>query len=281
LERLKERLYHFILMVVGAALVALSINLFFLDLKIAPGGVSGLATVLHYITGVSMGVLVILLNVPLFVIGTLTFGKKFVAKTLFSTVVMSLVLDLTEWLPQITEDMMLATIFGGGMMGIGLALVFRGGATTGGTDIAAKVVNHYFPSFRIGEQLFVIDALVVLTAMIAFRDFDIGFYSIITIWISAKMIDLVFEGVGYSKALFIVSDKNEEIGNTILQEVKRGVTAFHGEGMYTSTEKKILMTVVDQRQIPKIKQIAKEFDKNAFIIITDVREALGKGFSEV
>lgn len=281
MERLKEKTYHFILMVVGATLVALSINLFFLDLKIAPGGVSGLATVLHYITGVSMGVLVILLNVPLFIIGVVTFGKKFVVKTLFSTVVMSLVLDLTEWLPQITEDMLLATIFGGGMMGIGLALVFRGGATTGGTDIAAKVVNHYFPSFRIGEQLFVIDALVVLTAMIVFRDFDIGFYSIITIWISAKMIDLVFEGVGYSKALFIVSDKNEAIGKAILQELKRGVTAFHGEGLYTNTEKKILMTVVDQRQIPKIKQIAKEFDKNAFIIITDVREALGKGFSEI
>lgn len=275
-----RRIYNLFLIVVGAALVALSINLFFLDLKIAPGGVSGLATVLHYITGVSMGILVICLNIPLFLIGVLTFGKKFVVKTLFATVVMSVILDVTEWFPQITEDMLLASIFGGGMMGLGLALVFRGGATTGGTDIAAKVVNHYFPSFRIGEQLFAIDACVVLTAMIVFRDFDIGFYSIITIWISAKMIDFVFEGVGYSKALFIVSDKSEEIGNAILKDVKRGVTAFHGEGMYTNTEKKILMTVVDQRQIPKIKEISKEFDKNAFIIITDVREALGNGFSE-
>lgn len=268
-------------MIFGAALVALSINLFFLELKIAPGGVSGLATVLHYLTGVSMGVLVFCLNVPLFIIGVLTFGKKFVLKTLFSTLVMSLVLDLTEWLPQITDDMLLASIFGGGMMGCGLALVFKGGSTTGGTDIAAKVVNRFFPSFNISEQLFAIDAVVVLTAMIVFRDFDIGLYSIITIWISSKMIDIVFEGLGYSKALFIISDAGKEIGNKILSEVKRGVTALNGEGMYTNVSKKILMTVVDRRQIPKIKRIAKRFDKNAFIIITDVREALGNGFSEV
>ena len=223
----------------------------------------------------------ITLNIPLFLIGTMTFGKKFVLKTFFATFVMSVVLDTTVWLPQLTEDMLLAAIFGGGMMGIGLALVFKGGATTGGTDIAAKVVNHYFPSFKIGEQLFVIDALVVVTAMIAFRDFDIGFYSIITIWVSAKMIDLVLEGVGYSKALFIISDESEKISKQILEEVKRGVTAFNGEGMYTHASKKILMTVVAQRQIPQIKQIAKDLDKNAFIIITDVRETLGNGFSKV
>ena len=281
MSKWKRKIYNLILMIVGAALVALSINLFFLDLKIAPGGVSGLATVLHYILGFPMGVLVIALNIPLFLMGVLTFGKRFIAKTIFATLVMSVVLDTTVWLPQLTEDMLLASIFGGGMMGFGLALVFKGGATTGGTDIAAKVVNHYFSAFKIGEQLFVIDALVVITAMIVFRDFDIGFYSIITIWISAKVIDLILSGVGYSKALFIISDESEKISKQILEEVRRGVTALSGEGMYTHTSKKILMTVVDQRQIPTIKQIAKDLDKNAFIIITDVREALGKGFSEV
>lgn len=277
----KRRIYNLILMIVGAALVALSINLFFLALKIAPGGVSGLATVLHYVLGFPMGALVIALNIPLFLMGVLTFGKKFIAKTIFATLVMSVVLDTTVWLPQLTQDMLLASIFGGGMMGLGLALVFKGGATTGGTDIAAKVVNYFFPAFKIGEQLFVIDALVVITAMIVFRDFDIGFYSIITIWISAKVIDLILSGVGYSKALFIISNESEKISQQILEEVKRGVTALQGKGMYTHTDKKILMTVVDQRQIPMIKQIAKDLDKNAFIIITDVREALGNGFSKV
>ena len=262
----------------GATFVALSINLFFLDLKIAPGGVSGLATVLYYLTGISVGNIVLLLNVPLFIIGILSFGKKFVVKTLFATLFMSVVLDFTEWVPQLTDDMFLASIFGGAVMGLGLAIVFKGGATTGGTDIAAKVVNKYFPSFHISEQLFFIDAMVVLTAMIVFRDFDVGLYSIIAILVSAKVIDIVFEGVGYAKALFIISDSGDEIGAEIISRVERGVTGLHGEGMYTKVSKKVLLTVADRSQIPKIKRIAKEHDENSFIIITDVREAMGKGF---
>lgn len=258
--------------------MALSINLFFLDLKIAPGGVSGLATVLYYLTGISVGNIVLMLNIPLFVIGIITFGKKFVLKTLFATLFMSLVLDFTENLPQLTDDMFLASIFGGAIMGLGLAIVFKGGATTGGTDIAAKVVNKYFPSFQISEQLFFIDAMVVLTAMIVFRDFDVGLYSIIAILVSAKVIDIVFEGVGYAKALFIISDNGDKIGEDIIQKVERGVTGLNGEGMYTKVNKKILLTVADRRQIPKIKDIAKNYDENSFIIVTDVREAMGKGF---
>jgi len=274
----KRRILNFLNIIIGSTLVALSINMFFLRLKIAPGGVSGLSTVLHYITGISVGTIVILLNIPLFIMGIIEFGKKFVFKTLFSTFYMSIVLNYTEFLPQLTEDMFLASVFGGSIMGLGLALVFKGGATTGGTDIAAKVVNKHLPMFQISEQLFCIDALVVLTAMIAFRDFDIGLYSIISILVSAKVIDIVFEGVGFSKAIFIISNEGQKIGNQIMYKLDRGVTALQGEGMYTSTDKKVLLVVADRRQIPKIKRIAKSYDENAFVIITDVREAMGKGF---
>ena len=131
-------------------------------------------------------------------------------------------------------------------MGAGMALVFKGGATTGGTDVAAKLVIKYFPRFNIAEQLFFIDGLVVITAMIAFRNFDIGFYSIITIWISAKVIDLLFEGVGFAKAIFIISDNGDEIADRIMAEVGRGVTGISGEGMYFKTKKKVLLTIVDK-----------------------------------
>ena len=274
----KRRIINCVNIILGSTLVALSINMFFLRLKIAPGGVSGLSTVLHYITNIPVGTIVILLNIPLFVMGILEFGKKFLLKTIFSTVYMSIFLNYTSFLPQITEDMFLASVFGGSIMGLGLALVFKRGATTGGTDIAAKVVIKHFSMFQISEQLFCIDALVVLTAMIVFKDFDIGLYSIISILVSAKVIDIVFEGVGFSKAIFIISDEGDRIGNQIMYKLERGVTALHGEGMYTNSDKKVLLVVADRRQIPKIKRIAKSYDENSFVIITDVREAMGKGF---
>jgi len=279
-SRLKRLIINGLYVLIGVILITISINSFFLNLKIAPGGVSGLATVIHHISGISVGTIVFILNVPLFVAGFLAFGKRFSVKTLLATFLLSFLLDNTLFLPQITEDLLLASIFGGIIMGCGMALVFKGGATTGGTDIAAKVVNKYFPSFNISEQLFLIDGLVVIFAMIVFRDFDIGLYSIITIWLSAKIIDIVFEGVGFAKAMFIISDNGEEIGKRILDEVGRGVTGLKGEGLYLKNDKKVLLTVVDRMQIPTIKNIAKEVDRKAFVIITDVREALGEGFSK-
>lgn len=278
---MKAKIIDFLYIVIGSILVALSLNLFFVKLKIAPGGVSGFATVIYYLTNIPVGTVIFALNIPLFLMGIIDFGKKFLIKTFLATLLMSFVVDHTTFLPQLTEDMLLASIFGGIIMGVGLALVFKGGATTGGTDILAKVVNKHFKSFNISEQLFMIDAIVVITAMIVFKDFDIGFYSIITILVAAKSIDIVLEGVGFSKALFIISDAGEEIAKGIMYEIDRGVTGLNGQGMYTQVDKKILLTVADRRQIHKIKEIAKKYDNEAFIIVTDVREVLGEGFKKI
>ena len=281
LDRVKKAIINSIYVLIGVVLITISINCFFLKLKIAPGGVSGLATVIYYLTNISVGTIVFVLNIPLFIAGFLSFGKRFSVKTLLATFLLSFLLDNTLFLPQITDDILLASVFGGIIMGAGMALVFKGGATTGGTDILAKVVNKYFPAFNISEQLFVIDGLVVVFAMIVFRDFDIGLYSIITIWLSAKVIDIVFEGVGFAKAMFIISNNGEEIGKRIMSDVGRGVTGLNGEGMYLKTDKKILLPVVDRTQIPTIRKIAKDVDKKAFIVITDVRQALGEGFNKI
>ena len=278
-KRLKRIAINLFYVVVGVILIALSINMFFLKVKITPGGVSGLATVIYYLSGISVGTIVFAINIPLFIAGFFAFGKRYSAKTLFATLLLSIILDATTFLPQVTDDMFIAAIFGGLLMGAGMALVFKGGATTGGTDVAAKLVIKYFPRFNISEQLFFIDGLVVITAMIAFRDFDVGFYSIITIWISAKVIDLLFEGVGFAKAIFIISDNGDEIADKIMAEVGRGVTGISGEGMYFKTKKKVLLTIADKSQIPAIKFIVKEIDQKAFVFITDVRETLGEGFN--
>ncbi len=280
-NKIKRLVINGIYVLMGVVLITISVNSFFLRLKIAPGGVSGLATVIHYLSGLSVGTIVFALNIPLFIAGFLAFGKRFSVKTLIATVLLSVLLDATLWLPQVTDDLLLASIFGGMIMGCGMAFVFKGGATTGGTDILAKVVNKYFPAFNISEQLFVIDGMVVIFAMVVFKDFDIGLYAIIAIWLSAKVIDIVFEGAGFAKAMFIISDNGEEIGHKIMEEVGRGVTGLNGEGLYLKNDKKILLTVVDRIQIPAIKRIAKEIDKRAFIIITDVREALGEGFNKM
>ena len=279
-KKIKRPILNFVYVVIGVILIALAINMFFLKVKIAPGGVSGLATVIYYLTGISVGTVVLVINIPLFIAGFFAFGKRFSIKTFFATVLLSVVLDTTTFLPQLTEDMFLAAIFGGIIMGAGMAFVFKGGATTGGTDVAAKLVIKYFPRFNISEQLFYIDGLVVITAMIAFRNFDIGFYSIITIWISAKVIDLLFEGVGFAKAIFIISDNGEEIADRVMAEVGRGVTGINGEGMYFKTKKKILLTIADKSQIPAIKFIVRDIDDKAFVFITDVRETLGEGFNK-
>lgn len=276
---IKRGIVNFIYVILGVVFIALSINMFFLKVKIAPGGVSGLATVIYYLTGISVGTVIFAINIPLFIAGYFAFGKRFSIKTLFATILLSIVLDTTTFLPQVTNDMLLAAIFGGLMMGCGMAFVFKGGATTGGTDVAAKLVIKYFPRFNISEQLFFIDGLVVVLAMFAFRNFDIGFYSIITIWVSAKIIDLLFEGVGFAKAIFIISDDGEEIADRIMADVGRGVTGINGEGMYLKIKKKVLMTIADKRQIPAIKFIVKDVDERAFVFITDVRETLGEGFS--
>ncbi len=278
--KIRRGIFNALSVLIGVLLITISINSFFLKLKIAPGGVSGLATVIHYLTGFSVGSIVLVLNIPLFIAGFIAFGKRFSVKTLIATILLSFFLDNTLWLPQITDDMLLASLFGGIVMGLGMALVFKGNATTGGTDILARVVNKYFPAFNVGEQLFVIDGFVVIFAMCVFRNFDVGLYAIITIWLSAKIIDLVFTGVGFAKAMFIISDNGDEIGSRILSEVGRGVTGVNGEGLYSGTGKKVLLTVVDRRQIPVIKAIAKSIDKKAFIIVTDAREVLGEGFGQ-
>lgn len=280
--------------IAGACITAASINLFLVPFKIAPGGVSGIATVIYYLSRGRMpvGATMLALNVPLFAAGIKFIGRRFAVRTLFSTVLLSLIIDATEPFSKYlvekyiirfenfgtNPDILLFAIFGGFLMGVGLGLVFKAGATTGGSDLAARIVNHFIPNFTMGQILLFIDSCVIIFAAVAFNSFLLALYAIITLFISSKVIDAVLEGVNFSKAVFIISDKSDDIAKKILVDLDRGVTALNGRGMYTGKDKNVLLCVLPRGQLPMLKEIVKKVDEKAFIILTDIREVLGEGF---
>lgn len=293
-SRFFKELNAYIWIIIGSFITATAINVFLVPNKIAPGGVTGLATVIYHLSSerLPVGITMLVLNVPLFITGIKFIGGRFAIRTLISTIALSLLIDTTEPISRFfldnylmnlnnaaaSPDMLLYSIFGGALMGAGLGLVFRSGATTGGTDLAAKIIHHFFPYFTIGQILLLIDAAVVVFAAISFNSFLLALYAIVALFVSSKVIDTILEGVNFAKALFIISNRSEEIAMEILNNLDRGVTALKGKGMYTKEDKQVLFCVVHRRQIPEVKSIVKKIDKNAFVILTDIREVLGEGF---
>ncbi len=285
---------EYLLIIIGSFITAASINIFLVPNKIAPGGVSGIATVIYYLIGgrVPVGLIMLILNVPLFLMGMRYIGRKFVVRTLFSTVFLSVAIDITEPLTNFfvenfllnhegipaQSDMLLYAIFGGFLMGLGLGTVFRSGATTGGTDLAAKIVHNFIPRFTIGQILLFIDTSVIIFAAVSFGSFQLALYAIVTLFISSKVIDAILEGVNFAKAVFIISDKSDKISRQIMEKLDRGVTALKGRGMYTGIDRTVLLCIVHRGQLTQLKEIVKEVDKKAFVILTDIREVLGEGF---
>lgn len=280
--------------IIGSFITAASINVFLVPYKIAAGGVSGIATVVYYLSEgrFPVGITMLALNVPLFLVGMRLIGRKFILRTLISTILLSVFIDTTEpissyfvehYLVKLSEtpsspDLLLYAIFGGFLMGAGLGLVFKSGATTGGSDLAARIVNHFFPHFTMGQILLFIDACVIAFAAIVFNSFLLGLYAIVALYLSSYVIDAILEGVSFAKAVFIISDMSDDISARILTDLDRGVTALKGVGMYTGKEKHVLLCVLHRNQLPALKKIAREIDRNAFIILADIREVLGEGF---
>lgn len=278
----------------GSIIAAGAINIFLVPFKLAPGGVTGIATVVYYLSDkrFPVGITMLALNIPLFLIGMRFIGGRFIIRTLFGTIILSVLIDLSEPYARdfikyfviktgsisFSPDLMLYSVFGGFFMGLGLGLVFKSGATTGGTDLAAKIANHFSPHLTMGKLLLGIDSSVILFAAIAFNSFLLALYAMLSLFISSRVIDAILEGVNFAKAVYIISDKPDEISKLIITELNRGVTALNAVGMYTGYEKKMLYCVLNRTQIPLLKQLVIKLDPNAFIILTDVREVLGEGF---
>lgn len=262
---------------IGVIITAFGVSFFLIPAKIAAGGVSGLATVVFHLTGFPAGITMLLFNIPLFLLSWRLIGPMFGAKTLFGTITISIFVDLfNQFAVPMTSDLLLAAIYGGVISGIGLGLAFRSGGSTGGTDMAAQLVARFFPT-SVGQALLFVDGFVIILAGLAFG-LELAMYALIAVFITTKTIDLVQEGQNYAKATLIISDRAEEIGQSIMERLERGVTSLDGRGMYTKDDKDVLLVIVSRVEIAQVKEIVREFDQSAFVVIADVHEVLGEGF---
>ncbi len=275
---------EYIIITLGVILMSISISIFYEPNKLVTGGVTGLAIILRQLSSQYIGYAIpiwltnIVMNVPLFAIGLKLFGLKNLTKTIYATTALSLSLYITVFLPPfITEDLILVSIFGGVLSGSGLGLVFRCMATTGGSDMAASIINRHIKHVSTSKIMFLIDSTIILFGFFVFGATK-AMYAIIIVFISTKVIDAIQEGLSFAKAAFIISEYSEEISHIIMQEIQRGITGLEGKGMYTKKTKNVLLCVVSNKEIVRIKELVYKADKNAFVIVADVREVLGEGF---
>lgn len=281
--------YSFI--IVGAFILAVGYVYFITPHRIVPGGVYGIAIVVHYLTpnliafwpdGIPIGLFGLILNIPLTYAGIKILGPKFGFKTIFGFILSSLFMDGITFfrvdgnLP-LVDDVLLSCVFGGVLIGFGLGLIFKSRATSGGSDIIAMIIAK-FTNLQLGQLLIYVDSVIVLLSLLAFKDWKIPLYSWLVIYITGKAIDLTLEGGNYHKALFIISNQHEKIKHKILVDLDRGGTYFNGKGMYTNEEKQIIYTVVSRREVAILEQYIHSIDPDAFITVMDTREILGEGF---
>lgn len=276
-ERTRDWLRKSLTIALGVLIMSVAYNMFLVPAKIAPGGVSGAATIVYYLTGLPIGAVSLAMNLPLFFLGWRQEGRDFIIRTLLSTVLLSLALDTLK-LPRITEDPMLSALFGGVILGLGLGLVFMSDATTGGTDLAAKMIQRHMPRISMAWVLFGLDMIVTIAATIAFSPEE-GLYALITIYVSTKITDFMLEGMRSARALTVVSPCYEAIAQRVMKEMERGVTCWRGTGMYSGQDVTVLYCVVSNREVTRVKHIILSEDKNAFIVITDAHEVGGEGFT--
>ena len=263
--------------VLGSIIMAIGVSLFLLPNQLSTGGFSGLATITYYFFDVPMGLANLILNLPLFIIAFRKLGLKFIGKSVVGTVSLSFFIDLFDKLNPITTDRFLACIYGGIIVGFGTAIILKVGASTGGTDLISNVATAYKPTIKMGNVIILIDSAIVALNALAFKKIEIGLYSAIAIFLLGKVLDIVFEGINFTKLIIIISDKSEQISE-VIRKLERGVTGIYGKGMHTDEEKLVLICAAPRKDVGNIRRIAKEIDKNSFIIISNAREVYGKGF---
>lgn len=266
----------------GVTLTALGLVWFLVPNKIAAGGVSGLAVVFYYIWHWPVAVTMLCFNVPLFLACLWVFGPRYGAKTLFGAGFVSIMVDFWQrvvHLVPLTRDPLLASLYGGVLAGVGMGLAFRFRGTTGGTDMAAQLINK-FTGLSIGHALMLMDGIVIVLAGIAFGSAELALYALIAIVITSKAVDMILEGLNYAKAALIISERSDEIALKILKDLQRGATGLLGRGLYSGKDKQVILCVISRAEVIRLKELVKQIDPAAFIIITDVYEVLGEGFKE-
>jgi uncharacterized membrane-anchored protein YitT (DUF2179 family) len=279
------------LIVIGAFVLAVGFVYFISPHRIVPGGVYGIAIIVHYLTpnlfsfwpdGIPIGMFGLILNIPLTFAGIKILGPRFGVKTVVGFVLSSVFMDFITYLrtdgdAPLVPDVLLSCVFGGVLVGFGLGLIFKARATSGGSDIIAMIFAKY-TRIQLGQLMIYVDSTIVLLSLVAFKDWQIPLYSWLVIYITGRAIDMVLEGSNYNKALIIISSKHEDIKQKILVDLERGGTYLKGTGMYTGEDKNIIYTVVSRREVAVLEEYISTIDPDAFITVMDTHEILGEGF---
>lgn len=269
----------YILMTLGTCLMAVAINSIYDPITMVTGGFTGIAIIVKAYSEIPLWFANIVLNVPIFLIGIKIKGFRFIARTLYSTLALSGWLYVLPRMNILTDDFLLASIFGGVISGVGIGLVFLARATTGGTDMVAVFAQHYLKHYTIGQVLQVVDGAVVIAGAYIFG-LNKALYAIISIFVISQVTDGIIEGLKFSKLAYIITDYHDEVAKAIMTTLGRGATGLNATGMYSSTEKKVLLCVVSKKEIVQVKEIVTKIDPRAFVIVSDAREVLGEGFIE-
>jgi len=277
---LKKQTAPTLQIVLGCAIMGLSYSMFLIPHHFVPGGVSGLAIIINYFIKLPVGAMIIVLNIPIFIFGLRTMGKKYVLKSLAGMLISSVMIDAFNQvlrIPSATDNKILASIYGGILLGIGLGIVFRGHASTGGSDIVGMVVSKY-TGISIGFGIMITDFIIISASGFAFRQLEAPLYGYIVLFISTKVIDMILEGWNYSKLVIITSNRTVEIEKFIMNTLERSGTALKSRSLYLNREGEIILTVIHRKQLAELRDFIKEIDPQAFVIINDTYDILGKGF---
>lgn len=281
MRKIITAILDYVIIFIGASMFAISVNMFTSPNDIAPGGLTGVSTMLNHLFSLPIGIMILVLNVPLFILGAVEYGKSFLLKTIVATVFVSVLIDVSAPITyKYSGDSLLAAIFGGLFAGAGLAFIFFRGGSSGGTDIISRVVHKHHPHISMGTVGLVCDLIVFIAAAIVYQSIESALYAIITKFVSSKVVDTMIYGTAHDngKLMFIITDKYEQLSQIIIDKVGRGVTELDAHGAYNNDNKRVLMCAVRPSQVHKIKVLLKTVDENAFIIVTTATAISGKGF---
>ena len=278
-ENKKEIMLSYVQILLGCVIGAAAYPAFLIPNNIAPGGLTGTATVINYLTGWPVGALTLVLNIPLFLIGYRAMGKIFAFRSLVATVLFSVLIDLLPLRP-VSKDPLLGTLFGGVVLGIGLGLILRGGATTGGSDMIARMVHRRVQFISVGMFLFALDFLVVVAAAFVIGSAQ-ALYALINIYVCSRVIDAIMVGFGGNKACFVMTGAWENVTRRIMDEIGRGATYLEARGAYSGKTQPVVMCVASRQEMTALKRIVQEEDEKALVFITEAHETLGEGFSRL
>lgn len=282
MRKIQEWLKDVVYWLVGSACYATSVNFFTAPNRIAPAGVTGIATVLNALFSTPIGAVILLLNLPLFWLGWKKLGRGFVIRTVITTVLYSGMIDLFAlFLPQYHSNRLLACLYGGVLSGVGLALAFLRGGSTGGTDILARYLFKVRPGWSLGQLILLLDFITILFSAWAYRDIDSGLYAVVTAFVSTTLVDRLLYGTDSGKVFCIVSARYEEISRRLMEELERGVTQLDSHGAYSGRQGRVLLCVVRKNEIAAVRRIVRESDPGAFLFLCNAAEIRGLGFSSL